>query len=327
MANAKKKANSKNLSPAKRTKRTKSRLVAEVKLYTKRASARADVAVFNIDVSRFLEGLPLEPVFDLIVTSPPYNLGKPYEQRLDIHSYLVWQRTVIQALIPRLKKKGSLCWQVGNFVENGAIEPLDIVLHPLFAAAGLQLRNRIVWQFGHGLHCQRRFSGRYEVILWYTKSNEYVFDLNAVRVAAKYPGKRFYKGPRIGQLSSNPKGKNPEDVWSFPDDVWNIPNVKGNHKEKTIHPCQFPVGLVERLILALTKKKDLVFDPFCGVGSAGVASVLHNRRFWGCELVKEYAQIAKQRIQEALCGQSLYRPHNLPIYDHTMSPLSVRPTR
>ena len=137
-----------------------------------------------------------------------------------------------------------------------------------------RLRNRIVWTFGHGQHCQRRFSGRYEVVLWYTKSDDYIFHLDPVRVPAKYPGKRAFRGPRKGQLSGNPLGKNPSDVWE-------IPNVSGNHVEKTAHPCQFPVALVERLVLALTDVGGVVFDPFCGVATSGVAALLHQRRYVG----------------------------------------------
>ena len=210
--------------------------------------------IFHQDAMQFLSRLPRGEAFDLVVTSPPYNIGKEYEKRVPLHDYLDWQRKIIEEIVPRVRKSGSVCWEVGNFVENGVIEPLDTWLHPIFTANGLHLRNRIIWHFGHGLHCQRRFSGRYETVLWYTKSDDYVFNLDSVRVRSKYPGKRHYKGPRSGKLSSNPSGKNPEDVWEFPTDMWNIPNVKCNHKEKTDHPCQFPVGLVERLILALSKK-------------------------------------------------------------------------
>jgi adenine-specific DNA-methyltransferase len=171
---------------------------------------------------------------------------------------------------------------------------------------------------GHGLHNKRRFSGRYEVILWYTKSDNYVFNLDDVRIPSKYPGKRHFKGPKTGQLSGNPKGKNPEDVWD-------IPNVKSNHVEKTEHPCQFPVGLVERLVLALTNEDDLVFDPFAGVGSAGVAAAIHHRRFWGAEILPEYVALARARIKCALNGKPRYRPHDKPLYDHTKSNLSKIP--
>jgi adenine-specific DNA-methyltransferase len=280
-----------------------------------------DYALWHGDVEAFLKELPVEPLFDLVITSPPYNIGKGYETRVGLEKYLVWQGGIINELIPRLKKGGSLCWQVGNYVHDNQIFPLDIEFAPIFKKHELQLRNRIIWQFGHGLHTKRRFSGRYEVVLWYTntaKGDTYTFNLDDVRVPAKYPGKKHFKGPNAGKLSGNPLGKNPEDVWS-------IPNVKSNHVEKTIHPCQFPVGLIERLLLSLTNAGDLVFDPFAGVGSAGVACVIHDRRFWGCEIVSEYAEIGLQRIQAALDGEVKYRPHDKPLYDHTQSKLSMPP--
>jgi adenine-specific DNA-methyltransferase len=186
---------------------------------------------------------------------------------------------------------------VGNFVENGQIAPLDIEVAPLFKSHGLQLRNRIIWQFGHGLHTRRRFSGRYEVVMWYTRSDRYYFDLDSVRVPSKYPGKKHFKGPKRGLVSGNPLGKNPEDVWS-------IPNVKSNHVEKTDHPCQFPVGLIERLVLSMTRPGALVFDPFAGVMSAGVASLLHGRRFWGCDLERTYTQTGLTRLSEVIEGRA-----------------------
>lgn len=278
----------------------------------------SDILLWNGRVEELLTNLPCSPIFDLVVTSPPYNIGKSYEDRVALSEYLDWQEKIIETIVPRLKATGSICWQVGNFVDDGKIRPLDIELDPLFRKHDLQLRNRIVWHFGHGLHNKRRFSGRYEVVMWYTKSDEYIFNLDAVRIPAKYPGKKHFKGPKSGQLSGNPLGKNPEDVWS-------IPNVKSNHIEKTNHPCQFPVGLVERLILALTDINGLVFDPFSGVGSAGVAAVLHHRRFWGAEIEDDYTATAKRRIEDALSGNARYRPHDRAIYDHTQSNLSKRP--
>lgn len=273
------------------------------------------------DVEKFLATLPDDQFFDLVVTSPPYNIGKEYEKqsRQSLTDYLDWQERIIRTIYSHLRPGGSICWQVGNYVENGHIVPLDIELHPVFKSLGLKLRNRIVWRFGHGLHGQRRFSGRYEMVMWYTRGDDYTFNLDAVRIPSKYPGKKHYKGPSVGEYSSHPDGKNPEDVWD------NIPNVKGNHVEKTIHPCQYPVGLIERLILALSNEGDLVFDPFSGVGSAGVAAALRSRYFWGCEIMDEYVKVAKQRFSSALDGTLKYRPHDQPLYDHTQSPLSIKP--
>lgn len=275
-------------------------------------------ALWQDDVEKLLTNLPKEPLFDLVVTSPPYNLGKSYEKKTGLPEYMEWQKRIIDLIVPRVAATGSICWQVGNYVDNGQIIPLDFQFDPIFRSHGFALRNRIIWHFGHGLHNKHRFSGRYEVVLWYTRSDDYVFNLDAVRVPSKYPGKRHFKGPKAGKLSGNPRGKNPEDVWS-------IPNVKSNHIEKEDHPCQFPVGLIERLVLALTNESNLVFDPFAGVGSAGVAAALHNRRFWGAEIVGEYVAAGSKRISDAIGGQARYRPHNKPLYDHTKSKLSHQP--
>jgi len=267
----------------------------------------ADVVLSQGDCNILLPQIP-DRFVKLVVTSPPYNLGKPYESRLDLEEYLIQQRQVIEGCVRVLDDRGSICWQVGNYVDNGEIIPLDIVLFPIFADLGLHLRNRIVWHFGHGLHASKRFSGRYEVILWFTKGRDYVFNLDAVRIPQKYPEKKYFKGPKKGELSGNPLGKNPSDIWE-------IPNVKANHIEKTIHPCQFPVELVERLVLALTNPGDWVFDPFMGVGTTALAALLHDRKAIGAEIMPEYMKIAKDRLRLAEEGKLLIRPMERSVYD------------
>ena len=165
--------------------------------------------LFLMDVEQFLDALPIQPIFDLVVTSPPYNIGKEYENQMPLDEYIAWQKRILEKIYLRLKPSGSICWQVGNYVDNGSIVPLDFEFAPIFKQLSMQLRNRIVWHFGHGLHSKKRFSGRYEVVLWYTKTDDYIFNLDDVRVPAKYPGKRSFKGPKKGQLSGNPLGKNP----------------------------------------------------------------------------------------------------------------------
>ena len=175
--------------------------------------------------------------FNLVITSPPYNIGKKYEETKTIEDYLDEQRVVISELKRVLKPTGSICWQVGNHVNKGEVFPLDIYFYEIFKSLEMKLRNRIIWHFGHGLHAKNRFSGRYETMLWFTKSDDYVFNLDPVRVPSKYPNKKHYKGPKKGQLSGNPLGKNPSDFWNilqedFDSCVWNIPNVKFNPPEK-----------------------------------------------------------------------------------------------
>ena len=252
---------------------------------------------------RFGDGM-----MNLIVTSPPYNLGKSYEQQSSLEAYLEHQDRVISECVRLLNASGSICWQVGNYVEKGEVVPLDNVLYPLFKKHGLKLRNRIIWHFGHGLHCSRRFSGRYETINWWTKSDGYIFHLDPVRVPAKYPNKKYFKGPNVGKLSGNPKGKNPSDVWVFP-------NVKNNHVEKTIHPCQFPVELVERLVLSMTDRGDTIFDPYMGVGSSVIAALMHQRKGYGCDTEKEYVDVAWERVRALQSGKLRTRPMGKPVYD------------
>jgi adenine-specific DNA-methyltransferase len=164
----------------------------------------ADIVLYHGEVDDLLASVP-DKTISLIVTSPPYNLGKEYENRVAIEDYLEAQSQTITQLCRVLKDDGSICWQVGNFVDDGEVYPLDIFYYPIFKRHGLSLRNRIVWHFEHGLHAQKRFSGRYETLLWFTKSDNYVFNLDPVRVPSKYPGKRHFKGPNKGK----PSGKKP----------------------------------------------------------------------------------------------------------------------
>lgn len=259
------------------------------------------------DAFEFLTELEPESI-DLIVSSPPYCMGKEYEKSFHVSDFIEAHERLAPLLSRVLRKGGSLCWQVGHHVSSGVVVPLDALAYSIFnKEPNLSLRNRIVWTFGHGVHATRRFSGRHETILWFTKGNEFFFDLDAVRVPQRYPGKRHYKGPNKGELSGNPKGKNPSDVWD-------IPNVKANHIEKTSHPCQFPVALVQRLIRALAKPEAVVADPFCGSGTTAVASLLESRSFIGCDNKKRYVAIARNRVNQTKEGGGTYRPIERPIF-------------
>jgi adenine-specific DNA-methyltransferase len=247
----------------------------------------------------------------LIVTSPPYNIGKSYEKRSTLEIYIEKQVQVISECVRILDPNGSICWQVGNHIQDGEVFPLDVVLYHIFKNHGLKLRNRIIWHFEHGLHCKKRLSGRHETIMWFTKGENYTFNLDPIRIPSKYPNKKYYKGEKAGKISSNPLGKNPGDLWVFP-------NVKNNHVEKTIHPCQFPVELVERLVLSLTDQGDNVFDPYMGVGSSIIAAIKNNRIGYGCEIIKEYVDIAWERVKSFRAGTLETRPMNKPVYDPTL---------
>lgn len=273
------------------------------------------------DTLEVLKNLP-SSAFKLIVSSPPYNIGKEYEKQVELKNYLEWQTEIIKELSRVVTTDGSIVWQVGNFIDDGEVYPLDIYFYPIFKSLGFQLRNRIVWHFDHGLHAKKRFSGRYEVLLWFTKTKDYIFNLDSVRVPSKYPGKLHYKGDKKGQPSGNPLGKNPSDYWKIISEEWDdgvidIPNVKSNHPEKTAHPCQFPIELIERCVLALTNEDDWVLDPFGGVGSSLIAAIKNNRKGMSIDRDSDYITITKKRIDDFQNGTLKIRPLGKPVYKPT----------
>ena len=297
-------------------------LLEEPKNISDTFSKYADIVFTHGDALEILKTCP-DGFAKLIISSPPYNIGKQYETQTKLEHYLKGLHPILEQLVRVLSDDGSLCWQVGNCVEKGEIFPLDIFFYTIFKKLKLKLRNRIIWTFGHGLHCSQRFSGRYETLLWFTKTDKYTFKLDDVRVPSKYPGKTNYKkGPKYGLPSGNPLGKNPSDIWEvmlqeWETGIWDIPNVKSNHPEKTIHPCQFPIELVERCVLSMTNEGDWVLDPFSGVGSTVLAAAMRNRRAMGCEREKIYVDEARKRMELLLAGQLPYRPLGKPVYKPT----------
>lgn len=262
-------------------------------------SENADVVLFNGECLDLLKQIPDEAAM-LVVTSPPYNLGKEYDRRIPMSDYVKQQSKVIAECVRILHKKGSICWQVGMSLGSQEILPLDILLYKEFKKHGFKLRNRIIWYHESGLHCYKRFSGRHETILWFTRGKEYVFNLDPVRVPRKYPAKKHKTGKKKGLPWGHALGKNPGDVWL-------IPKVSNRSAEKTKHPCQYPVCLIERLILSLTNKGDLVADPFIGSGTTAIASVLHGRKCAGADKVRKYIDIARQRVAQAHQGALRYQ--------------------
>lgn len=275
------------------------------------------------DAAEILATFPANS-YDLVITSPPYNMGKEYElnEHKSLDLYLEKLDRIVELLIAKLSPSGSICWQVGNFVENGEIIPLDVLTYPMFQRRGLKLRNRIIWRFNFGLHATNRFSGRYETVLWFTKSDNYTFNLDTVRIPQLYPGKRYSskKGAKAGLPSGNPLGKNPADFWEFnakdhfaEGSVWDIPNVKSNHPEKTFHPCQFPIELAERCVLALSSPGDTVFDPFVGTGTTVLAALRHARSGIGLDRERKYLVLARTRISELGKGTLKIRQLGKPV--------------
>ena len=255
------------------------------------------------DAKEFLKNKQLKKKIRLIITSPPYNIGKEYEEVKALEDYLEDQIGIIKDLIEVMTDDGSICWQVGNFVDkkSGHLVPLDIPFYNIFREHGLMLRNRIIWHFKHGYPNQKKLTNQYETILWFTKDENHFFNLDEIRVPQLYPGYKYTKGhPKEGQPSGNPKGKNPGNIWD-------VPQVKAKHLEKTAHPAQFPISIIRRLIKALTEEGDYIFDPYVGSGTTIAAAALENRIGIGAEIDKGYCNIIKKRIADLNKGNMDYR--------------------
>lgn len=286
-------------------------------------TATAEGQIVHGDSHKVLDGIKNNSI-QLVVTSPPYNIGKEYErdERKTLDEYISWLEPIVKKLCDKISDDGSICWQVGNYVKDGEVFPLDYYFYNIFVKQGFQLRNRIIWHFNFGLHAEQRFSGRYETLLWFSKTSTYKFNLDPVRVPQLYPGKRHSasKGERAGKPSGNRLGKNPSDFWVFSSErafqedlLWELPNVKANHPEKTPHPCQFPTELAERCVLAFTDQGDTVLDPFVGAGTSVIAAIKHKRLAIGIDRSEEYVQLSRERIRAFHDGELRLRASGMPV--------------
>jgi len=259
----------------------------------------AKVVLFHGDCLDFLKQIP-DSKAKLVVTSPPYNIGQEYEEKRPLDDYIDWQSKVILECTRILHEEGSICWQVGSYTKRGEYYPLDILLYDQFKKLRLILQNRIIWYFRSSRPFGLPLSNKYETILWFSKKKQCLYNLDPIRIPRIYAPKIYWRPAKKKLSGGNPLGKNPGNVWL-------IPHVQNNHPERTVHPCQFPIALIERLVLALTNPGDLVVDPFIGSGTTAIASLLHNRRCAGSDKVKKYVDIAKERIQIMSNGNLKYK--------------------
>lgn len=223
---------------------------------------------------------------DLVVTSPPYNIKKKYKSYKDdlsLHEYLNFLKEVLCECSRILKTKGNIMINVANYIDKeGNAIPISYFIFNMLEELGLKFRQEIVWYFQGGLSATKKLSARYENILWLYK-DDYVFNLDSVRVKE---WKRVDK-------RNNPNGKNPTNVWE-------INRVAYGSKEKTEHPAQFPLAMIERIVKGWSNENAIVLDPFMGSGTTAIACVNNNRNYIGFELDEEYYNIANERINKQL---------------------------
>ena len=254
----------------------------------------AETSEFEICCCDVLEGLKSLPdaSVPLVVTSPPYNIGKSYESVRPLEDYLAWCEEWLAEVYRVTAANGSFWLNLGYVDVPGAGKAVPLA-YMLWDRSEFFLLQEVVWNYGAGVACKRMFSPRNEKWLWFAKSEtDYVFNLDAVRDPdVKYPNQK-----KNGKLKCNPLGKNPTDVWQIP----KVTSGEGRaSKERTDHPAQFPIKLVERIVLACSNEGDLVLDPFSGSGSSGVAALAQGRRYMGFEIKPEYCELGTRRIRRA----------------------------
>jgi len=229
-------------------------------------------------------------IFDLVITSPPYNIGKEYENVVPVDEYVTWTDRWITETCRLLTNQGALLLNLGYVpVETkGRAVPLPYLL---WDKIPLYLNQEIVWNYSAGVACKNYLSPRNEKILWYVKDKDhYVFNLDAIRDPnVKYPHSKRHGKPRVNTL-----GKNPSDVW----EIAKVTTGAGRSSaERTTHPCQFPTDLIDRLVRGFSQEGDIVFDPFVGSGTTIESCIRYNRYCVGFEIREDYCDIAAGRIK------------------------------
>ena len=252
-------------------------------------------AIFCVDTVKS-QKLLRSDLFDLIITSPPYNIGKEYEKVMPIDKYVEWTKAWTTDAATLLKSDGSLMLNLGYVpCENkGRAIPLPYLL---WDAIPMYLNQEIVWNYSAGVACKKYLSPRNEKILWYVKDSEnYTFNLDSIRDPnVKYPNSK-----KNGKLRVNTLGKNPSDVW----EIAKVTTGSGRSSlERTPHPCQFPMDLVNRLVLGFSNVNDIVFDPFLGSGTTIESCIINDRYCIGFEIREDYCKIAADRIKNNINWQ------------------------
>lgn len=248
--------------------------------------------IYNLDCLPSMRALPPETI-DLTITSPPYNIGKEYEQLMQIEEYVGWCRAWIEQTYRLTKPAGAFWLNLGYTRLPGKAKALPLP-YLIWKESPFYLIQEIVWNYGAGVAGKTFFSPRNEKFLWYVKDeNRYTFNLDDVRDPnVKYPNQK-----KNGKVKVNPLGKNPSDVWQIP----KVTSGKDRaSKERTQHPAQFPTALIERIVLASSNKSDVILDPFVGSGTTAVAASGLGRRVVGFEIKERYCEIAATRIERCL---------------------------
>jgi len=254
----------------------------------KPAIHRPGVMVYRDDCKKALAELPNE-IATLTVTSPPYNIGKEYESVRDVRDYVAWLQAWIEQVWRITSSTGAFWLNLGYLSIPNKARAIPIP-YLLWEKLPFYLVQEVVWTYGAGVAARRSFSPRNEKFLWYVKDPEaYTFNLDDVRDPnVKYPHQK-----KNGKLKCNPLGKNPTDVWDFPKVTSGTDRASA---ERTPHPAQFPVAVIDRIVRACSNPGDLIVDPFLGSGTVAEVALSTERFVLGFEIEPKYIPIIEGRV-------------------------------
>src|SRR3989338_5314114 len=242
--------------------------------------------IFNEDILLGIDKIENDSI-DLIVTDPPYCLGKDYGNDSDQKSseeYLNWTYQWIDAVLPKLKKTGSfyifLSWQYSPEIF-------------VYLKKKLKMVNEIIWDrrvpsMGGST---RKFSSVHDNIGFFVKSNNYYFDIDNIRIpydeeTKKARTRSIFIGKKWLEIGYNPK------------DLWSNSRIHAQDPERENHPTQKPLEIIERMVKASCPPNGMVFDPFMGTGTTAIACLTNGRQYVGFEINKNYYKIIMDRIEK-----------------------------
>jgi adenine-specific DNA-methyltransferase len=248
-----------------------------------------DTQLYCADSLKELRKLPASSI-SLTVTSPPYNIGKEYETVIERQEYLEWCEKWIAEVYRCTVANGGFWLNLGYFDWPGRAKALPIA-YCLWERIPFFLLQEIIWHYGAGVATKKMLCPRNEKFLFYVKNpGEYTFNLDAIRD----PDVKYPKQKKNGKLKCNPLGKNPGDVWYIPKVTSGTDRAS---PERTPHPAQFPLGLIDRIVKVSSNEGDIVLDPFMGSGTTAEACRRNGRKFIGFELKESYCRIAVRRLK------------------------------
>jgi adenine-specific DNA-methyltransferase len=249
-----------------------------------------DCILYCGDSLKLMEKLD-QSLVDLTVTSPPYNIGKEYEDPMPLENYIAWCKDWISQIHRITKDQGAFWLNIGylEIPEKGKAVPISYLLWDKTPFYFIQ---EVIWNYGAGVAGRKFFSPRNEKLLWYVKDQEnYVFNLDDIRDKnVKYPNQK-----KNGKLKCNPLGKNPTDVWQIPKVT---SGANRSSKERMPHPAQFPIALIDRVVKASSNQDEIVLDPFLGSGTSAIVALSNKRKFVGFEINEKYCDLAIERIKQ-----------------------------